>query len=126
MNRTKLLARLDLLGSCGDEAAIIQGLPDGADLWAAYPRGDHLLWLLENAGVDTSEMGFVCAERARQTALRAMPSSPEMDLLAACATRSWAAAAEARLAELKAIADLVRERWPEPPKEVIVLLGDMT
>lgn len=67
-------------------------------LYRACPRGDWLLWYREASGLDTGDMAYVCAERARQYALRAMPPGPTHDRLAACAPvvdRATAAAVRA-------------------------------
>lgn len=154
---TTLADHLRALGACDPAVEWVAAQPDQRPeaLWAACHDGSWMLWALERAGIDCSELGFVCAERARQSALRALPPSPERDALAACAPitdrataaaaaaaaaswaasaaaeaarvaswASWASAAEAAAkAEFAAIADLVRERWPVPPREVIEMLG---
>lgn len=51
--------------------------------WAECIRGDWTLWYLQRVGVDTRKAAFWCAERARQSALMALPPSPERDQLAA-------------------------------------------
>lgn len=162
---TTLADHLRALGACDPAVEWVTAQPDQRSeaLWAACHDGSWMLWALERAGIDCSELGFVCAERARQSALRALPPSPERDRLAACApivdretaqaaaralaaltagcaaspvarAAEWAARAEAwaaewvwaeaaAKAEFAAIADLVRERWTVPPREVIEMLG---
>jgi len=103
--------------------------------WAECPRGDWMLWLLEKWGVDCSAVGFWCAERARQSALRVLPPSKGRDALAACAPivdqdtaraadAAAAAAAAARAVaaravevEYLAIADYVRAHYVMPEIE---------
>lgn len=87
--------------------------------WEECPRGDWLLWWAGRCGVDVIGIGYWCAERARQNALRALSSSPERDAPAACApitdrttAAARAAADAAETAELAAIADEVRRRVP--------------
>lgn len=177
---TTLADHLRALGACDPAVEWVAAQPDQRPeaLWAACHDGSWMLWALERAGIDCSELGYVCAERARQSALRALPLSPERDALAACApitdrataeeaaralaaltagcaaspvaraaewaarataaraarAAEWAARAEAwaaewvwaeaaAKAEFAAIADLVRERWTVPPREVIEMLG---
>lgn len=170
---TPLADRLRALGACAPAIEWVAAQPDQRPeaLWPACRDGSWSLWALERAGIDCSELGFVCAERARQSALRALPPSPARDRLAACApivdretaqaaaralaaltagraaspvaraaewaarataaraarAAEWAARAEAAeaaaKAEFAAIAELVRERWPVPPREVIEMLG---
>lgn len=181
---TPLADRLHALGACDPAVKWVAAQSDQRSeaLWGACRDGSWLLWLPERAGADCSEMGFVCAERARQSALRALPPSPARDALAACAPvvdretataameaagwaeteeaareapkEAWAAQAArwaakearaaraarsaqwgaearaaaagreaARAAELAVIADLVREQWPVPPREVLEMLG---
>lgn len=169
-----LADRLRALGACDPAVRWVAAQPDRRPgvLWPTCQDGSWSLWALERAGIDCSEMGFTCAERARQSALRALPPSPERDTLAACApivdretasaaltagcaaspvaraaewaaratasraaraaewaaeaaawAAEWVGAEAAAKAELAAIAELVRERWPVPPREVIEMLG---
>lgn len=144
---TTLADHLRALGACDPAVEWVTAQPDQRSeaLWAACRDGSWLLWVLEAATIDTSELGYVCAERARQSALRALPLTSARDALAACAPITDRATAEAAsraaasaaasaasraaeaaptpAAELSAIADLVRERWTVPPREVIEMLG---
>ena len=101
--------------ACREAIDWVAAQPDQspAALWSTCPRGDWLLWVLEHSGVDCRDIDYACAERARQSALRALPPSAERDALAAClpivdtataraaasaawatARASWAAASE--------------------------------
>lgn len=126
---------LSSIGACRDarEWVEAQDTQDPGALWARCPRGDWMLWLLEKSGVDCSELGYACAERARQSALRALPAGLARDRLAVCepirdsgtassaaaaaAARAaaWTAADAADAAERQTIADLVRAKHPSPP-----------
>jgi hypothetical protein len=46
-----------------------------AALWRTCPDGTWSLWLCARAGVDTRAIGYWCAERARQTAIRALTAA---------------------------------------------------
>lgn len=97
---TSLADRLRALGACDPATEWVTAQPDQSPeaLWAACPNGSWMLWALEAAGIDTSELGYVCAERARQSALRALPLTSERDALAACAPITDRATAEAAAA----------------------------
>jgi hypothetical protein len=85
-----------------------------AALWRTCPDGTWSLWLCARAGVDTRAIGYWCAERARQTAIRALTAAgvdcaalrdcaPIVDRETAMAARaseaaSWAAASWAAAA----------------------------
>lgn len=69
------VARLLELGACGPAIKWAESLGPGVSLghaWAICERGDWLLWWAEKHDVDCSELGYWCAERARQSAIRAL------------------------------------------------------
>ena len=66
MNRTELIARLRALDACEEGIAWIEQTPgEPADLWAACPRGDWLIWLLAKVAYDKRVIRHIacdCAE----------------------------------------------------------------
>ena len=107
-----------------------------SSLWLTCPNATWSLWLCARAGLDTRAIAYWCAERARQSAIRVLTTAgvdcarlrdcaPIVDRQTAeAAAEAWAAAAEAwasaawaawaaeAAAELRAIADHVREVVP--------------
>jgi hypothetical protein len=81
---TKLQRYLESINAC-NEAREWVGNRGVKEAWAKCPRSDWMLWLLARSGVDCSEIGFWCAERARQSALKALPAGAAKNRLAACA-----------------------------------------
>jgi len=66
MNRTEFVARLRALDACAESLEWIAQTPgEPADLWAACPRGDWLIWLLAAMDYDARVMRHIacdCAE----------------------------------------------------------------
>lgn len=102
------IARLRELGACDEAVLWAESLGPDAPLkhaWSICERGDWLLWWAEKNDVDCSELGYWCAERARQSAIRALgdlgagliacePISDRRTAMAAwaAADAAWAAA----------------------------------
>jgi hypothetical protein len=80
----KIATYLGLIGACV-EARTWVGDRTVEQAWAECERGDWLIWILARTGRDTSAIGYWCAERARQSALRVLPDSPARSALASCA-----------------------------------------
>ena len=142
--------------ACAEARAWASTQPDLPTAWAECPRGDWMIWLAQRCPCTRAEarrLGFVCAERARLSALRALDaagvSGEAVERLRSCApivdvrtarraadaayaasdayayaayaayaaSDAYAAAADdAWAAENRAIADLVREAIPAPPR----------
>lgn len=69
------VARLHERAACSEAITWAESLGPGVSLehaWAICERGDWLLWWAGKNGVDCSELGCWCAERARQSAIRAL------------------------------------------------------
>jgi hypothetical protein len=82
--QTKLQTYLAKIDAC-PEARTWVGDRTAQQAWVECERGDWLVWILTKLGHDTKAIGFWCAERARQNALRVLPDSPARTALAACA-----------------------------------------
>lgn len=69
------VARLHERAACSEAITWAESLGPGVSLehaWAICERGDWLLWWAGKNGGDCSELGYWCAERARQSAIRAL------------------------------------------------------
>ena len=68
------VARLHERGACSEAITWAESLGAGASLeqaWVICERGDWLLWWADKHGIDCLEIGYWCAERARQVAIGA-------------------------------------------------------
>ncbi len=69
------IVRFRELEACDEAVSWAESLGPDASLkhaWSICERGDWLLWWAEKNDVDCSELGYWCAERARQSAIRVL------------------------------------------------------
>lgn len=68
MNRTDFLSHLRTLGACGEALDWIEQTPgEPADLWAACPRGDWMIWLLDALEYDAGTLRHIACDIAEST-----------------------------------------------------------